>query len=593
MGEDFAAGTGGSFSLKDSATTGKIRIVFANAQGKVYEVKLYQNRLPILNVLAPQNAKQVDFSNPWDISLETQDEDGTISHVEVYIDGMRTEPGETVQEGNTYTLHMQPIPAVRHKIQVRVIDNEGGITASKEMTVSPLLENVALRKPVKANTQMNGFGPELAVDGVISLNEGGITASKEMTVSPLLENVALRKPVKANTQMNGFGPELAVDGVISLESRWRTPSSKTEHWIEIDLQDMYDICQIDLYMGDNTGWAVRDFQMEYWANGQWNLIPGTKFHGNSIKDLSLMFDPIRTDKVRFYSTEAEGRGIRMKEIEVYAPKAVSDVPAVYSSNEGSAESIYALKNGTYLTLSDSVLEKLRGTSYEGYITFSYLDEGQGAVSISAASHDKAPFGDFTTVASIQKAGTDQWHQAKVRFTNDHIVLDHEAENDSDLVFTGDAQIKDISLEFFTSKDAASDDLVFTGDAQIKDISLEFFTSKDAASDGPGGGETLPPDEGNKPTQPEEDTKPTQPEEDTKPTQPVEVTKPTQLEESTRPTQPDSGETPNTGDAQGSKAMLFAGIMVLCAGALMLIHIYFSRGVRRCCLQALWFCVPGH
>lgn len=521
LGEDFAAGTGGSFSLKDSATTGKIRIVFANAQGKVYEVKLYQNRLPILNVLAPQNAKQVDFSNPWDISLETQDEDGTISHVEVYIDGMRTEPGETVQEGNTYTLHMQPIPAVRHKIQVRVIDNEGGITASKEMTVSPLLENVALRKPVKANAQMNGFGPELAVDGIISL-----------------------------------------------ESRWRTPSSKTEHWIEINLQDMYDICQIDLYMGDNTGWAVRDFQMEYWANGQWNLIPGTKFQGNNIKDLSLMFDPIRTDKVRFYSTEAEGRGIRMKEIEVYAPKAASDVPAVYSSNEGSSESIYALKNGTYLTLSDSVLEKLRGTSYEGYITFSYLDEGQGAVSISAASHDKAPFGDFTTVASIQKAGTDQWRQAKVRFTNDHIVLDHEAENDSDLVFTGDAQ--------------------------IKDISLEFFTSKDAASDGPGGGETLPPDEGNKPTQPEEDTKPTRPEEDTKPTQPeegneptqpeegtkptrpVEGTKPTQLEESTRPTQPDSGETPNTGDAQGSKAMLFAGIMVLCAGVLMLIQIYFRK-----------------
>lgn len=231
----------------------------------------------------------------------------------------------------------------------------------------------------------------------------------------------------------------------------------------------------------------------------------------------------------------------MKEIEVYAPKAVSDVPAVYSSNEGSAESIYALKNGTYLTLSDSVLEKLRGTSYEGYITFSYLDEGQGAVSISAASHDKAPFGDFTTVASIQKAGTDQWRQAKVRFTNDHIVLDHEAENDSDLVFTGDAQ--------------------------IKDISLEFFTSKDAASDGPGGGETLPPDEGNKPTQPEEDTKPTRPEEDTKPTQP---------EESTRPTQPDSGETPNTGDVQGSKAMLFAGIMVLCAGVLMLIQIYFRK-----------------
>ncbi len=530
LGGDFSAGIGGSFTFKNSATTGKIRIVFSNVQGKVYEVKLFQNRLPILNVLTPQNAKQVDFSSPWDITMEAQDEDGTISSVEIYIDDLLTAPAEALQEGNTYTFHMHPIASARHKIQIKVIDEEGGATFSKEMTVSPLLENVALGKPVKANAQLNGFGPEKAVDGMISL-----------------------------------------------DSRWRTPGKNTEHWLEIDLQGLYDICQIDLYMGDATGFAVRDFQMEYWADGQWNLIPETKFHNNSVTNLSLMFDPIRTDKVRFYSTEVEGRGVRIKEIEVYAPaantvsKTDAAIPAVYSALP---ETVRSLKNGTYLTLSDTVLSRLRNASYEGYITFSYLDEGQGAITISAASHDKAPFGDFTTVAKIEKTGTNQWLQAKVRFTNDHIILNHEAENDSDLVFTGDGDIKDIALEFIVSRDASSPD----GGETLPDNGETLPDNGETLPDGgetlPDNGETLP--DGGETTLPDsgEEAKPNGGE-----TLPDgNETKPNSSE--TKPMQPDDGKTPHTGDAQGDKVILFSVIGLLCAGALITSYIYLRKEEHR-------------
>ncbi len=502
----FEQGIGGDFTVEGSVTAAKIRIVFANTQGKVAEVKLFENRLPAVKLLAPQDAKQVDFSKAWDIQLDAQDEDGTVADIQVYIDGVLTAPAEVQQEGSVYTLHMEPIAVQRHQIRIEVTDQEGGTTVVKPITVSPLLENVALKKPVKANTQMSGAGPELAVDGIISL-----------------------------------------------ESRWRTPSKYTEHWLEIDLQGSYDICQIDLYMGDATGFAVRDFQMEYWADGQWQLIPGTKFHDNNTKDLSLMFDPITTEKVRFYSTEVEGRGVRIKEIEVYAPKADAAAAVAAAADAGQQTPSYSLRNGTYLTLSDEVVQKLQDGAIEGYVNFSYMDEGDGRINISGASHDTAPFGDFTTIASIQKTGTNDWKQGRVRFTNDHLVMNHEAENDSDLVFTGEGEIRDISLEFVVSK-------------QYDD--------------------TTPPDSG-KPeeeTKPGEDTKPTEttaPDEDTMPT---ETTKPE--EENVPGEQTTPGETvkpghnPDTGDEAQGRIFWLMSAMVLSVGYVLFVCTQKRKGEKR-------------
>lgn len=402
--QGFENNIGGDFNIVPSITTGKVRIRMLNNSGRLSEIKLFENRMPQVSIVTPKVGEQVDFTNIWEVCAEINDEDGNVEKVEVLIDDIITGPLEQKVEGNIYCLTMPSIGQGQHKIQVKVTDDKGAETITK---------------------------PEIFCS--------------------LLENVSLNKPVKANSYLQNYEPERAVDGIISLESRWRTPSNQTEHWLEIDLQEMYQICRIDLYMGDDTGFAVRNFRMEYWEDEQWKIIPETSFTENTKKDLSLMFEPIKTDKVRFYSNEEEGRGVRLKEIEVYAFEQIETKEILQQDNNINE---YNIKNGCYITLSPEILSNLSDHFYHGTITFSYLDEGNDAIKISGASNDEAQFGDFRTIAEIHKTNTGKWCQATVKFNNCHIVMTHEAENDSDIVIKGEGKVKDVSLEFTVPKKLA-------------------------------------------------------------------------------------------------------------------------------------------
>lgn len=396
-----------TFSILPSITTDKVRLVFSKAAGSVAEVKLFENKVPQIQLIRPENGAQMDFAGPWEICLSIHDIDSDVSAIEVYIDDELVVPSEQNKQGETYVLIMEPIAEAIHKLWIKAIDQEGG----ESVTNSVLLY-------------------------------------------PPLENVALSKPVTANVYLQNFGPEKAVDGIISLDSRWRTPSDVSEHWLEIDLQGTYEICRADLYMGDNTGFAIQDFQLEYWAEDQWNTIPGTAFTENKIKDLSLSFNPISTSKVRFYSNEAVGRGIRLKELEIYAPAAHLRQP--FGAGEFNLPyadkdiKIWNTRNKCFLTLNNQVLEQLQDGYVEGKFTFTYMDDGYDIITLLAASNDLAEFGDFRKVAEIHRTNTGEWVSATVAFTNDHIVINHEAENDSDFVFAGESAIKDVSIEFTVS-----------------------------------------------------------------------------------------------------------------------------------------------
>lgn len=272
-----------------------------------------------------------------------------------------------------------------------------------------------------------------------------------------MENVALNKPVQANAQLNATsGPELAVDGSYALDSRWRTPSNIEEHWLEIDLQGEYEICGAALYMGDATGWPINNLRLEYWKDSQWHLIPGTSFTNNEVRDLSLTFDPVTTTKVRLFSNEKAGRGIRLKEIEIYAP--AKEVPGENPDGNPNSGEGWNVENGCYLTFANSVTDRLQNTYYTGKISFDYLDEGNGKIVLSAATHDVALFGDYSVIASIDKTGTGDWIHATVQMEGTHIVMNHEAENGSDLIFAGDGRVKNVSIAFTTAKPAEAGNL---------------------------------------------------------------------------------------------------------------------------------------
>lgn len=405
---------GNGFYLPKSVTASRVRIQLEASQGNVYEIKLYANSVPDVEVVSPQPNGQVDFTAPWQVEVEASDRDGSIVRVEAWLDGILMTPLSVNPTDSRYSLLLPPAEPTLHQLTVKVVDNEGGYTVA---------------------------GP--------------------FSLYPILENIALNKPAIANVSMQGYGPELAVDGIISLDSRWRTPASYTEHWLEIDLEGTYEICRADLFMGDLSGYAVRDFKLEYWDGSGWRQIPGTSFTGNTVKDMVLRFDPIITNKVRFYSSEAAGRGVRVKEIMIYAPAKATGTEncasinfhAKYLENAdsgGGAESLSAAK-GCYLTLSDEVAQQLSGKYYEGILSFEYLDDGFGSFSVLVSADGQAEFGNYEEAAVINKTGTGQWMVAKINLKGPHIRMNHTGENDSDVALKGPTRIRGISLEFVVAE----------------------------------------------------------------------------------------------------------------------------------------------
>jgi hypothetical protein len=131
-------------------------------------------------------------------------------------------------------------------------------------------------------------------------------------------NVALNKPVKTSDILSSKYPgENAVDGVISNTSRWLS-SKEGEHWLEIDLEQKYNINSFKTWLGagGTTGYPVTQFTFQAEVNGEWQNI--IDVINNSDPEYGADFPEVETSKVRYFVPNYSDNMVRLYEIAVYA-----------------------------------------------------------------------------------------------------------------------------------------------------------------------------------------------------------------------------------------------------------------------------------
>ena len=123
----------------------------------------------------------------------------------------------------------------------------------------------------------------------------------------------------------------------------------------------------------------------------------------------------------------------------------------------------AKPSGLALRFDEPVAARLRESNFDGYLTFEYLDEGTGTFTVRcspARPNVKGPRHVaklFSEVCRIRKDGTGKWVRAKVKVFKVNARFDHKAPKRSDIVFFGDATVRNIALDFevFTAGSAVS------------------------------------------------------------------------------------------------------------------------------------------
>lgn len=142
-------------------------------------------------------------------------------------------------------------------------------------------------------------------------------------------NVALHKPVVANSEAPGFPAKNVTDGIITRNSKWMSANVKPPHILEINLQKYCNISSIVVHTGipenERTPaeasqaagfWSAKNFKLQYWDDANWTDIPNTEVHENRLTDVKYTFtQPINTFKVRFVCDD--GEAISIMEIEVF------------------------------------------------------------------------------------------------------------------------------------------------------------------------------------------------------------------------------------------------------------------------------------
>ena len=190
------------------------------------------------------------------------------------------------------------------------------------------------------------------------------------------KNLALGKPVSANSENSRYPASNVVDGKITRESKWMSSNIQPPHILEVNLQKYCNISRIVVHTGipekERTPaesvqaagfWSAKNFKLQYWDDANWTDIPNTEVHENRLTDVPYSFSPaINTFKLRLVCDD--GEPISIMEIEVFGT-ATDNIPVAGSAAPDLLRS-KARTAGQDLTI--SIANTITGTSmrYVGY-----------------------------------------------------------------------------------------------------------------------------------------------------------------------------------------------------------------------------------
>ncbi|MDQ6419885.1 discoidin domain-containing protein [Paenibacillus sp. LHD-117] len=189
---------------------------------------------------------------------------------------------------------------------------------------------------------------------------------------PGKQNLSPQATLTASSSNPAYLPSLAVDGSLDATSRWITlGGSQAPHWLELSWEESYDIDRVRLWSGagaGTAGWQIRDFQIQYWENGEWKVaasVTNNTMDGRISAFNDLVFPVVHTDKIRLWvtkgttSAQSNDNGARVFEIQVWEhdPNPVEpEVTPVYviGVQVGSANRITKLDAGGTLAMAAEV-----------------------------------------------------------------------------------------------------------------------------------------------------------------------------------------------------------------------------------------------
>lgn len=163
------------------------------------------------------------------------------------------------------------------------------------------------------------------------------------------KNVALNKPVVANSESSYYPAKNVVDGKITRNSKWMSGNVKPPHILEIDLQKYCNINKIIVHTGipeaERTAseatqaagfWSAKNFKLQYWDDANWTDIPNTEVHENRLTDVPYSFTPaLNTFKLRFVCDD--GEPISIMEMEVFGTETNRVVAGIGASLQKKTE----------------------------------------------------------------------------------------------------------------------------------------------------------------------------------------------------------------------------------------------------------------
>lgn len=174
---------------------------------------------------------------------------------------------------------------------------------SEELLGEVVIEDINIFKGVKYQTLY--LPEENAID----------TFYTDLTPMEIVLNVALFKNVSVSDQLNDkLGGENAVDGIVGTNvSRWVSSKDVGDHWLVVDLGQIYLIDRIKIF--DDT--PSKNFKLQVVdINGDW--VDVANVTNNTNKEYEKSFSAISTSKVRYFVTTTEyNELIRLFEIEIY------------------------------------------------------------------------------------------------------------------------------------------------------------------------------------------------------------------------------------------------------------------------------------
>jgi len=226
-------------------------------------------------------------------------------------------------------------------------------------------------------------------------------------------NIAVNKSVTVDSEISSQPAWKAVDGYnYSNINRWVSDNNGYPHWIEVDLEQEYQVTGINFYTGlygDNH--PVYEYHLQSWSGTAWVDI--THVSGNLSPVHKPQFEPVVTSQIRLEAITGEGDALMLYEIEVFARlnlapslDPVENADPIYSDEGTQSVILTGITDGDTSSVQNLTIVAL--SSNQSIVANPVIQYSQGDSTAHLEWIPAGPEGSATITVSISDDGGDEY-----------------------------------------------------------------------------------------------------------------------------------------------------------------------------------------